>query len=502
MNRIAAVLFAGVALFASVGCTQLDFDRLERHALQCDGEGVVVDPRTDTELTGERLEARIAAILSAAETACASHRLPEQPRKLLIHVHGGLNGRTVSLKTAQRIVAEMDHETPGNWHYPVFFTWDSGPISTWWEHLTLLRHGRHAPAFGPITAPIYLSTDLAVGAARTPRSWLFQLGSDAALAYRVATKTSILPSWRNAEAAIALLPAAVPLPAPADRQFVNAACGEYHRRAWRHGVRFVWYFATLPVSLATSAVVVLGMGQGAWDGMLHRASNLFYRYDEFDLRTVRGDRDTRRAALRSRPTGPFAVFLRQLAKHIRERHDAGEYYEVTLVGHSMGAIILNDALSLMADSDEELGDLPIKDIVYMAPACSIEEGARSLVPYLERNPNASFHLLTLHPLAEVDELNAYGAVPRGSLLEWIDNFYTSPTSPTDRRFGKWTNIMQALHLFRTVAHRVTVKGFGVKYDSVPQMHGDFNLCPFWRPEFRDPTGPMHYPPDWAQKPPR
>jgi hypothetical protein len=205
------------------------------------------------------------------------------------------------------------------------------------------------------------------------------------------------------------------------------------------------------------------------------------------------------SAVRSPPTGAFAVFLRLLAAHLARQGAAGHRYSITLVGHSMGAIILNDALALLGSEQDALGEIPIEDVIYMAPACSIEEAAVAIVGYLARRPGCRFHLMTLHPVAEADEMGVYGLVPRGSLLEWIDNYYTSPTSPQDRRLGKWANVMQAVHLFRDVASRVTIKAFGVKDDSIPQAHGDFNLCPFWRVDFRDPTGAMHYPPDWDDR---
>jgi hypothetical protein len=162
-------------------------------------------------------------------------------------------------------------------------------------------------------------------------------------------------------------------------------------------------------------------------------------------------------------------------------------YQIVLVGHSMGAIVLNEALT-------HFQNLPVTRIVYMAPACSIHAAEHCLLPFLFRNRNVQFHLLTLHPLAEADEWNVFDIVPRGSLLEWIDNFFSAPTTHDERRLGKWANVLPALRLFarEPVRGRVTIKAFGVEGDSIPQQHGQFNRCPFWKRSFWSPDGPLLY----------
>jgi len=145
----------------------------------------------------------------------------------------------------------------------------------------------------------------------------------------------------------------------------------------------------------------------------------------------------------------------------------------------------------------------------MAPACSVAEAARALVPFLRRKQMecaaevgqysfqssrlrgpTKFWLLTLHPLADASEIypEFLDLPARGSLLEWIDDWYTSASHPLDRTFGKWNNALPAIHLFESVFEQVHFKAFGVDGDSKPQRHGDFNTCPFWRRDFWDPEG--------------
>ena len=223
--------------------------------------------------------------------------------------------------------------------------------------------------------------------------------------------------------------------------------------------------------------------------MLHRANHLFRPGEEFDVRDRPGDAGELERALRQQASGAFAVFLQELVSHIEKEEDTDKSrtlcYQITLVGHSMGAIIINEVLRLFPW-------LPVARIVYMSPACSIEDAELSVVPFLRTHKTTKFHILTLHPQAEVDEINAWDMVPRGSLLEWIDNFYTRPQHHVQRRLGKWINLMQALHIFREVSDQLRVKAFGVDGWSLPQKHGQFNLCPFWKRDFWDPDGPMYY----------
>jgi hypothetical protein len=95
-------------------------------------------------------------------------------------------------------------------------------------------------------------------------------------------------------------------------------------------------------------------------------------------------------------------------------------------------------------------------------------------------------VLTLHPIAEADEVVAVDLPSRGSLLEWIDQWFEAPDHPLDRRLGKWNNAIGALHVFAPVLPRVALKGFGVSGCSKPQEHGDFNDCKFWQKSFWEP----------------
>ena len=134
--------------------------------------------------------------------------------------------------------------------------------------------------------------------------------------------------------------------------------------------------------------------------------------------------------------------------------------------------------------------LPYKNIVYMGAACSIREWAALTLPYLTDHTESRFVNLCLHPIAEPREIAAIGRLPigdlisRGSLLEWIDDMFSSPNDILDRRLGKWDNILQATHIIEDpgVRPRITLKAFDVDSGGQkPQRHGEFNGLEFWDP---------------------
>jgi pimeloyl-ACP methyl ester carboxylesterase len=162
----------------------------------------------------------------------------------------------------------------------------------------------------------------------------------------------------------------------------------------------------------------------------------------------------------------------------QKEHDPNHEFRVTLIGHSMGAIVLNE---LIRTYDQ----IEYDDIVYMGAAASIRDLIRVVVPYLQRHPSARFYNLMLHPRIEAWELTWHGMVPSGSLLEWVDEMYEPPKTMLDRTLGKWRNLRLAKHLLDLDSQKQMVfKVFGGNADK-PRMHGEFNdadTC-FWNPWF-------------------
>ena len=154
------------------------------------------------------------------------------------------------------------------------------------------------------------------------------------------------------------------------------------------------------------------------------------------------------------------------------------------MGHSMGAIIVNRVLALGLD-------LEVKNIVHLASADSIKNLLGTVAPYLIENQKTKFYSLSLHPNNENRERNSLlhipGLLPSGSLLNWIDNMYTTPETVIDKRSGSWSNIERTLALIPDRARKnMHFKIFGETPDFMvndfvvsPQKHGDFGKMKFW-----------------------
>jgi hypothetical protein len=263
---------------------------------------------------------------------------------------------------------------------------------------------------------------------------------------------------------------------------------------------FSKYFLTLPLKLA-SAPLIDGLGTSSWYLMLRSASQLFHFEGEQGTHTNVGSNHAMPNDYRT--SGALYRFLEKLRGEI-----CGETYgqscknkqqwEITLVGHSMGTIIANNII-------REFGDLPIRNIVYLAAATTVRDYQNTVFPYLETrnasiepdkhrngcNPSERKHEgvcvyhLMLHEAAESGEWisDIIDPFPRGSLLIWLDNFLSHPLTKDDRTLGRFTNFIAAVHHtpppLRPYIHIVKF-GAGAEVKS-PQKHGDFGQkLKFWK----------------------
>jgi pimeloyl-ACP methyl ester carboxylesterase len=361
---------------------------------------------------------------------------------LLIFVHGGMNSRDVGLQHYLDDFKQIDG------YYPVFVVWPSGPLSTYKEHLLWVRQGIKMETFrekmfSVLTIPFMLVADLGRAVARLPMVIANSTRSD------FETITPIRKQDRSRMV----------------DDYRDLATNNYHvhieddySRTQDRLVRDVSYWATLPVKYVVSSLVD-GLGKGAWDDMLRRTETAYPgRMEEWltnrvaevkaeESRSVRTPSGARKPAGKSKSkkkekrleryeaAGLPALFA--MLPNIRTTN--GTIPQITLVGHSMGAIILN---RVVRDTKIEF-----TNIVYMGAACSIEDFSTSVLPYLRQHTNSQFYSLSLHPVAEAGEVTWMAAdlVPRGSLLIWLDNFLMNPVTEQERTFGRWRN------LFRTSA---------------------------------------------------
>ena len=170
---------------------------------------------------------------------------------------------------------------------------------------------------------------------------------------------------------------------------------------------------------------------------------------------------------------------------------------ITMIGHSMGTIVINELLQLFPT-------LPYENLVYMAGAANVRDTVRAVTPILLENQGCTkFYNLMLHPMNDARETTGEGFLLSGSLLVYVDEFLETPKTLPDRTVGQWLNIKQTRHLFPVDARKwMLFHVFNREADIVngrlgwnPMQHGDFNdpNMPFWRQSFWK-GGDVQFPP--------
>lgn len=526
-----AAALAGVALFLATGCESLphcpetnagrktskvDLEAEEPfHVIELDGNGMMYDLRPTS---GHAKLPGPAAVTNYLTTNIWEHFKSSGKTNILVFVHGGMNSRDVGLKHYLEGYKKIDEKD----YYPVFVVWPSGPWTTYVEHLLWVRQGIKAETktdktFSLLTVPFMLVADLGRAMARLPM----------VIANNTRTDTETIIPIRNQNGGTMY------------KDYQRIAEEGYHVHIeddysrWSDRlVRDVSYNLTLPVKYVTSSLID-GLGMGAWDDMLRRTQTAYPgRWLEEDVanpvvktgskpglnagppdsgKVARGEKRKRKRTQHYAAAGLPAFF--EMLRNFQTTN--GTASEITVVGHSMGTIILN---RVMRDTK-----IDFANIVYMGAACSIEDYSASVLPYLWEHTNTQFYSLSLHPVAEAGELcwMAADLLPRGSLLIWLDNFLMNPVTEQERTLGRWRNLFRTSatgepvirrffdnHDSEFLKERLHFRAFSVgdgdvdqmrsdKYQwndhqtkkgvmqrcNTPLVHGDFPEMPYWLSEF-------------------
>jgi hypothetical protein len=165
---------------------------------------------------------------------------------------------------------------------------------------------------------------------------------------------------------------------------------------------------------------------------------------------------------------------------------AGAPYRVTIVAHSLGAVIAGSIV-------RGCPGIPFHNIVFMAAASTVAEFERDVLPYLRSDTTARFFNLTMNPAADRDEWpNGNWAATQGSMLAWADGLINTPATDADRVLGRYETAISSIHLIPdTVRARVFFKSFPFfnefRNHGIPYRHSDFIHQPFWRCEYWTPA---------------
>ncbi|HNF15832.1 MAG TPA: alpha/beta hydrolase, partial [Leptospiraceae bacterium] len=402
-------------------------------------------------------------------------------KKILIFIHGGLNGEEDGLKRA----GELKQAISDDGYYPVFITWNSDLFSSYLEHLTKVRQGEEWRSWGWPTFPFYLIADIFKGIGDIPKIIVHQFNlqfqySDITAKNAVRIKDQIENTNQSAS-----------IKTP------ELISGEYRKeKTWKKFSQVFFTVATVPTTFISS-LFINAAGKQSWDIMERRTAHLFRKSNEFDVRNMAAedirsmlncrfdDHNTNLSCPDNQsPSGALSKFLHHLSKSQLDKT-----HEITVIAHSMGAIIANQMI-------RQNPEIRYSNIVYMGAAASINDFLISIPPYLEKHkskekkknfPDVQFYNLMLHPYAESAETNIYDLIIRGSLLEWLDNYFTEPRTLLDRRMGKYINIIQAVHTINPeIRGKIHLLHFDAGENSkFPQTHGEFDdlRYRFWREQF-------------------
>jgi hypothetical protein len=486
-----------------------------KHALT-EAQAKARDIDTDEPMAGAEYRAYVDSIIAAMR---AGNR-----DTILLYIHGGRVGLQSGATESMALLAPIS----ASGYYPLFIVWDASQWTSLGWHLGRYHRGLDYKGVGRVFMPPFqLASDLVTGIGRSPFTLAHQtadlcrgvmgvirrggepsdascplVGPDreerkrlrriegptraASVAARGANRGNKMPSPEN--------PART-------RDPLTVSWGEYHLPWYEQTYRGITGLLYLPIKLPIG-VLLDGLGTGAWDDMVRRTTAMFRPGSELRGADIAGELPPGRT-----PSGAAGVLLEAIQRMTaKDSADGTRKWSVILAAHSMGAIVGNRIL-------REYPNLPIDRIQYMAAASSIADVESSVIPHLRRRKTATFQLGTLQPFAEAGELQTskWGwilpdvFIPRGSLLEWIDDYLENSRSPFDRRAGKWRNVALGLHLFPdSVRSRVTIKAFGVRdpidsgtlYEKHPARHGEFNDAKlgFWCRDYwrvtRDGTAPV------------
>ena len=447
------------------------YGKVESKSFPENYECMRVDPSDGPQPDRNFYDCHIENVLSHLAAAARLKLQEKKKLKLLIFIHGGLNG----LKSSAERVRLHTGQILRDGYYPIYLNWNTSGFSSYGDQVLNVRQGERIDSYPndehrhkrrairaletAIGTPLYFIGDVLEGFVRAPASWLnqgTQLLETGFLALRSPDQTYGGSRW------------------PDVRDSNNVISLYEDKKPPLNVTSRALFTATAPVKLLTVPFVD-SLGKTAWDNMLRRSRAVIRTHSDlaqdcFDRSLPNGPGH----ACSPKGSGAFALFMSDLDSFLDKRPLARsgktlrESVEKSLIGHSMGAIVANDLLREF--------DIHFDNIVYMAGAATIRHSYNTLISYLcmTRHSRSRFYNLSLHPAADAREITFGGVAPSGSLLEWIDGMYEETDSPLDRTIGKWLNVSRSKHIFSpSLQSRMIFKVFGTP-DQGPWKHGDFN----------------------------
>jgi hypothetical protein len=436
--------------------------------------------------------------------ALVEHIRQSQQTRVMVFIHGGMNFVKGSVKHAAELVGDYERfrRLPDEGRpniraagYPIFICWDSPPTG-YLEQVAWVRAGKTEQygrsvgrgIYAWASLPFHLLADVGRAVTRLPAE-IFEFGYNDFYSIdqrsftefkKMNEETPYLRGEKrkkNPGEGTAAAGREDYLPIAKRIDVSNVKPVEKKSKHYLQDIGTVMLFPVRSVAMP----VVDAIGVGAWNNMLRHTDTMFDRTSP----ESRHYHTPVEVEFEKGGTGAIAMFL---ATFRGLPHFAD--YQVTLIGHSMGAIVANRIIVSYPEFN-------YTNIVYMAAACSVREYQNCVIPYLRVHRQSHFYGLSLHPRREAGELAislrniGIDIAPRGSLLVWIDNIFGNPPSEDQRRFGIFQTAVLASHnIPLEVRGQVTLKCFEFGDEKAhggiiesPQHHGDFSRAPYWDSSF-------------------
>jgi hypothetical protein len=397
-----------------------------------------------------------------------------RPKEIVIYIHGGLNNIDGAIAKSALLTDMFDGQHSSQ--YFIGICWNSNLMPTYGQHLFSIREGLHQGPKAIATSPAMLISDVGGAVARLPMNLASFLWQDAyTVNPRGFTRRKLADRrYKQIRRSAKLEPLTV------------GDASDERSRAMLLSSDFGRWVITYPVKVPSTLFLDL-LGVQPWKNMLRRTRTMFEResefipmlkYEEADVlknyveppepETVRF-LDKLNATGRKGAMWHFGNYLEQ-GKAVWA---AGKRSTLTIIGHSMGAIVACELL-------QRFHALPVDNVVFEAAACSVSNFKTNVIPFLEEQNlrtqiatlkgedpanvlKTHVYNLCLHDDAENAEKNPgeFDLSQRGSLLTWIDTLYQSPESENDRTLGRWVNAILATDDFPSdILNRITIKEFG------------------------------------------
>lgn len=244
-----------------------------------------------------------------------------EENEMVLYIHGGLNTPIAADKRAMRLVDRMKD----NGVHPVFVHWRSGLLTTYLEHTLHHRQGEYWPFIlsGFVTSPFIVLSDIGRSIARTPIYWFYKFNTASKAAFPFE-----YPSEKNAQQFGKSVDVA------GNAGFAELPVLVDSRGSFRKTGDSILNYGQFGISLATAPLFDL-FGTSAWGIMKRRAGLLFVKTQPLD-----GEPHENLLHYEEKRKGALTRFLHNLSL----RQQSNPNLKITLVGHSMGAIVSNQIL--------------------------------------------------------------------------------------------------------------------------------------------------------------